>query len=162
MDVVDVVVIGPPGAGKTSLCMALSGLSKDIAPTVMPELYAVSRGDVIVHLWDTPGQGKYSSVSKHLIGRAALAVSCSADGNFVESPIPAVMVRTKNDLNAPWFHADIATSAHSGENVSILKDMIMAKVAGEVPAAGGCCTGCTAKATHTKTDAYALEISLKP
>ena len=128
--VVDVVVTGPPGTGKTSLCMALSGLSKELKPTVQSELYVINMGDVVIHLWDTPGQGKYSSISNALRHKAHLNVSCASDGHFIDTKEikQSIKVRTKNDLNAPWFYADIATSSVTLENVSILRDMIYHEV----------------------------------
>lgn len=162
--VVDVVVTGPPGTGKTSLCMALTGLSKELRPTVQPELYVIDMGDIIVHIWDTPGQGMYSSISNTLRHKAALNISCASDGHFIETKElkAAIKVRTKNDLNAPWFHADIATSAKTLENVSILKDMVYHELMKEDTAPSCCgCRAIRAEATHTTHEAYSIELALK-
>lgn len=161
--VVDVVVTGPPGAGKTSLCMALSGLSKELKPTVQPELYVIDMGDLIVHIWDTPGQGRYSSISNALRHKAALNVSCSSDGHFIETKElkAAIKVRTKNDLNAPWFHADIATSAVTLENVSILRDMMYHELMKDADGKGCGCTGFKAEAKHSTHEAYSIELELR-
>lgn len=158
----NVVVIGKPGAGKTSLIHKLTGLSKELMPTVGPEVYALKRDDVVVHVWDTPGQDKYSSISKGLVASAALVLACSEDGTWVETPrgTPELRVRTKDDLNRPWFAADLATSALSGAGVRGLFDAIFCLVsAPPVVGGSGCCGwGCSAVATHTTVDQYRLDL----
>ena len=118
MDVKSVVLVGPTGAGKTCLAHALSGLSKAVVPTIGPELYALQRDTLVVHLWDTPGQGQFASVSAPLLDRAELILLCSCDGKYSDAgKRPFLKVRTKDDLGAPWFPADLATSAVTGAGI---------------------------------------------
>lgn len=157
----NVVVLGKPGVGKTSLIHALTGLSKELAPTIGPEVYALTRDSEVVHLWDTPGQDRFASISSNLIGIADLVLSCSEDGSFVQTPkgTPELRVRTKDDLNKPWFPADLATSAFSGAGVRSLFDAIFCVLASPPVVASGCCGwGCSAVATHTTIEQYRLDL----
>ena len=162
----NVVVLGKPGVGKTSLIHALTGLSKELVPTTGPEVYALKRGEEVVHLWDTPGQDKYASISSKLVNSADLVLSCSDDGLWVETPrgTPELRVRTKDDLNQPWFSADLATSALSGAGVRGLFDAIFCLLAAPPCVGGsGCCGwGCSAVATHTTVEQYRLDLLTTP
>lgn len=160
----NVVVVGKPGVGKTSLIHALTGLSRELAPTVGPEVFAIQRDSEVVHLWDTPGQDRYASISARLLEGADLVLSCSADGQFVSVPagVQALKVRTKDDLNNPWFPADLATSSVSGSGVRALFDAVFAVLA--VPAVGSscCCAPWSIRATHTQVEQFRLDLLVNP
>lgn len=156
------VFVGKPGAGKTSLVHALSGLSKELSPTVAPAVFAIQRGGQVIHLWDTPGQDRFASVSEDLLSQANLVVACSCDGAWGNSPNTSnvLRVRTKDDLNAPWFPADMACSSLTGCGVRAVFDAIFELVGPPAADTTCCCWGCSLVATHSavSVDQYRLDL----
>ncbi len=161
-----VVLLGPPGSGKTTLAHALSRHSRELTATTAPEAYALQFCGRVVLLWDTPGQGAYASVAKHLLNDADLVLLCSETGLFPENTAgcPALKVRTKDDLGRPWFKADIATSGTAGTGVQELFHAIftLTEDGPEVDPGCGCCgfgcSGVSAAVTHSKVEQYRLDL----
>ncbi len=128
--VYSVLVIGPAGAGKTSLIMRMVSLDPtNTVPTVAPAIHASLIRGKIIHVWDTAGMERFNALTEGYTKHANLILSCSAEGDFVAVDFEdVILVRTKDDLNLKWFSAHCATSSKTGEGVQELVDMIGLRV----------------------------------
>lgn len=149
-DGISVVLAGPPNAGKSTLLNALAGreaaIVSDIAGTTRDRIEVpVSLGGVAFVLTDTAGLAENSEDQIERIGidRARQAVE-QADivlwlGDPAESPRDdAIRVAARMDRPdyVPDPHADLAISAHSGENMTELVARMMDKARHFLPTEG--------------------------
>ena len=144
VDPARVVLIGAPNAGKSSLSNALLGRDASIvSPEAGTTRDAVSAridlAGLVVEWFDLPGvretddciEREAIRLAQALLRDADLVISLAAPGiPWIELPrAPDVRVFTKSDIaangdNALRTHADLAVSAHSGDGLAALRELI--------------------------------------
>jgi len=143
-DGVQVVLVGPPNAGKSSLFNALLGEERAIVddePGTTRDVVTgrVEHGGVLYVLHDTAGlRGDAGRVEKKGMGRtrreadAADLVLCLRDGEdaapALEVAAPTLTVGTKADLGRHPQGCDVLTSSRDGRGVAELWELMAAAV----------------------------------
>ena len=145
-----VVFLGDGGVGKTAL---LKRHTQDIYekvyyPTIGAEVHPIpfqtNYGPIVLNIWDTAGQEKYSGLREgYLIGASQAVIFYSADSRlsaehmvFWESvcgTVPSFKVGTKADLRGVKPKMDLGTmlfSVKTGNGLAEFWNALLAKVTG--------------------------------
>lgn len=145
-----VVFLGDGGVGKTAL---LKRHTQDIYekvyyPTLGAEVHPIpfqtNYGPIVLNIWDTAGQEKYSGLREgYLIGASQAVIFYSADSRLsaehmafwetVCGTVPSFKVGTKADLRGAKPKMDLGTmlfSVKTGNGLAEFWNALLAKVTG--------------------------------
>ena len=142
-----VVFLGDGGVGKTALLKRHieNRFEKVYYPTLGAEVYPIlfntNYGPIVLNIWDTAGQEKYSGLREgYLIGASQAVIFYSADSRLsaehmafwetVCGTVPSFKVGTKADLGNKVGLNTMLLSAKTANGVAEFWNALLAKVTG--------------------------------